>query len=306
MLNKKLFSNLKYYLIASAVLLITGIIVILSAGMNLSIQLGGGYQIDIKLNNTLTAENAINGASDVLNKNHLIVEESFTQDKKIDNYASIRTNAKDFNDTIKNEIADKLGIDKSAVTVSKIGATESTSYIMYAVLGIIITAVFAFLLGLIRYSALTGISLAFITIHTTLISTSIMIFTRVLFTTSSIISITALSLVALIISIVILENNKSQLNVITLEKGKTFSDSLILSVNKNIKMTIIISSCILLFAFIMLFAGNIASIMFSLAIIISLISALYSSLVVGMSIEAKLHEGRAYRQKKKLSKNKSN
>lgn len=300
---QNLTKQLKYFLAVSITLILVGIIVLFTCGVQPSVELMGGTQIEVNITNTENKEEALQNVVSQLKKQGIVIENAFTENKQLESYVVVRTPNKNISNQTLQNLANSIKTDVSNVTASNISSTISTKYIVMAVVALMLTSVAAFILAWIRYGILSGISMLLSSLHATLLAGSVIVFTRIMLTTGAFIGIAIATLLTIVYNIFIFEKNKDHQDVVTLDKAKTKVHSIEQAVSHTLPTMLIVSAVIVIFAIIGMFAGAVQIVMFMLALLVAAAVSVYSSAFFGMSLEAKLQQNAQNAQKQKLSKN---
>ena len=105
------------YVIISFCVIVTAVIVSLTAGLNLGSDIAGGTQIEVLVSDSEKSKNElVSDTKNALRANGVSYETILLEDKYTDTYLVIRTNNKTFDhDKLTNSLSEKLGVEKEAV-----------------------------------------------------------------------------------------------------------------------------------------------------------------------------------------------
>lgn len=313
-MNKQKYPLRLFSIISLAVIALTVIFVSIF-GVNTSIEIGGGHQVEVTLSYTNDAgefvsgrENAteyVNQIKKVLSKHGASVDSYFIEDKNVDTYLVVRIN----NSTIKNsqtvrsEIANALKIDASRVSgVQKLNAYFGTKLMLYIGLAALCVIIVCFFGGWIRYGVLAGVSLMFAVLHNLILSMALIFLTRVQFSVISLASVLFSTILVVFGVTLILEREKEN------SKSKQYADyswdlKLITATKQNKTLWIMPIICAVL-GLVMICVPIKYVQLGGVSIWLSVISAVYTMVFITPALHVSLMELKTFRQKQKLSKNK--
>lgn len=302
---------LKLFAIISLAIVVLTTVVVCVFGVNTSIEIGGGSQIEINLSNgseySFTDEEIadyIQNIQDVLDKHNCKIDGYIVEDKLIDTYLVVRiakTSIKN-SETISSQIAQKLGIAQSRVgNVQRLSGSFTTSQMLYIGLAVIAIVVLCFFLGWWRYSLAGGITLAFAALHNFILSLALIFSLRVQFSMISLMGSivgTLLSIFALVMIFErIRENSKSKQHALLSEDKKMFTATC-----QN-KFLLLIAAVILVLSIVMICLPVRYIRLAGLSLQLCLLVAAYTCIAISPALYVNLAQVFKSREKQKLSKN---
>lgn len=307
---------LKLFAIISLVVVVLTTVFVCIFGVNTSIDIGGGSQIEIKLsyNDGTTVisgkENAtdyVNKIEDVLSMNGCHIDSYVVEDKAVDSYLIVKiakTQIKNA-DRIPAQIANKLGISESRVgNVQKISSSFSSAQMLFIGLSILAVVLICFLFGWLRYSLMGGVSLAFGSLHNIILSLAILFLFRVQFSMISIVNIAIQSVMGSFVMALLLEKIREN------SKSKQFAslteDEKMWTVTKQSKNLIWFAGVIFAFALCLIFIPIRSLQLAGLSILLTLIVTVYTNIFIAPALFINLADIRNAREKQRLSKNVTN
>lgn len=307
---------LKLFAIISLVVVVLTTVFVCIFGVNTSIDIGGGSQIEIKLsyNDGTTVisgkENAtdyVNKIEDVLSMNGCHINSYVVEDKAVDSYLIVKiakTQIKNA-DRIPAQIANKLGISESRVgNVQKISSSFSSTQMLFIGLSILAVVLICFLFGWLRYSLMGGVSLAFGSLHNIILSLAILFLFRVQFSMISIVNIAIQSVMGSFVMALLLEKIREN------SKSKQFAslteDEKMWTVTKQSKNLIWFAGVIFAFALCLIFIPIRSLQLAGLSILLTLIVTVYTNIFIAPALFINLADIRNAREKQRLSKNVTN
>lgn len=301
-MNKK--SPLLWFIIASIFIIVVSSIIVGVFGVNASIEISGGSQIEIQMSDSTKTGEYVDKASKVLGNHGQHIDSYFVEDKLTDTYLVLRvnsTNIKD-SDSIKAEIASALEIDQSKVSgVIKIDSYFANKIMLYIGLSILAIVIVCFFLGWIRLGIIGGTSLLFAFLHSMIMSFALIFLTRVQFSVTSLVMVFAGSIISVFATEILLERLKENL------KSKQYSA---LSENQNIvnvlkqNKVLLLPVVIALIVSLVLIILPINNIRFvGLSLLFVLLSTVYTTACITPALHAFMLKVNGSRQKQKLSTN---
>ncbi len=312
-----MFKNKKYPLnifaiISLAVVLLTTIFVCIF-GVNTSIDVGGGSQIEIQLSyqgdttwvsGRENVSEYVKKVEDVLSDNGCHIDSYIVEDKNVETYLVVKiakTQIKN-SERIPAQIANKLGISQSRVSnVQKISSSFSTKQMLYIGLSILAVVLISFFFGWIRYSLIGGVTLCFGALHNMILSLAILFLFRVQFSMISIISIVIESVLGVFVLAHLLETIREN------SKAKQFlalsEDEKMWTATKQSKNFIWFAGVILAFALCLIFIPIRTLRLAGLSILLVLIITAYTSILISPALYVSLADIRNAKEKQRLSKN---
>ena len=292
-------------LIVSLVIVVSSVIVSLTAGINLGIDFVGGKQIEIQVPENSSTTNYRKDIADVLGDYGLSIDSSYDEDKFTESYYVVKINTREVSsenaEAIREAIATKLSLPLENVSdVMSISGSVTQKTILvvgFAILGILLSI---FAICWIRYGVMEALAILFGSLHNMIISFALIFLTRVPLTVSSCTGIFVLSVAFTALFAMILERARESLQskTNTSSAREVYADSF----KKSIVMTIIVLASALVFGIAGLFVEANVIGLFALSVIISTIVAGYS-IFVTTNLCGYLAEAKIARDKQKLSKN---
>ena len=309
--NKKY--PLKLFSIISLAFVVLTIIFVAIFGVNTSIEIGGGSQIEITLsykdgdNYISGKENTIDyvdSVKEVLDEYGCNIDSYLVEDKLVDTYLVVRIadNKIEGASEIPAKIAEKLGIDQSRVSsVQELSSYFSENQMLYIGLAVVAVIAICFFAGWLRYTIVGGITLAFAALHNLILSLAINFLYRVQFSVVSLVGVLVFTMLSVLTFALILErareNSKSK------QYASLSSDEQLICATKQNKN--------LLWVAVALFALTIVMVCLPIRYIqlagvslqLCLLVAAFTSLFVAPALHSYLFDIRSAKAKQKLSKN---
>jgi len=306
---KKVKSLLPIYLILSLIILISTVVVSLTAGINLGIDFVGGKQIEVKVPEGNSTENYYDKINGVLDDYGLTINTSFTEDKYTDTYYVVKINTREISTEKAFEIRQKLAteLDVNEENVSEIlsisGNVKQQTVIN---IGLTVLGIFAilFVTSWVRYGIMEGLGMLFGAIHNMIISFAAIVLTRIELTVSTCAAIAVVSILFVAIFASILERAREKL-LMKQNKDMSTREIYLDCHKKSLFVTTIVLSGIVVFAIASLFVPSTIIKLFALSSIVCAIVAFYST-IVSTYLTGYLAEAKSIRTREKLSKNKTN
>lgn len=307
---------LKLFAIISLAIVILTTIFVCIFGVNTSIDIGGGSQIEIKLSyqeeetwvsGRENASEYVEKIEEVLSNNGCHIDSYIVEDKAVDTYLVVKiakTSIKNA-DRIPAQIADKLGILQTRVgNIQKISSSFSNTQMLYIGLSILAVVLACFLFGWLRYSLIGGVALAFGSLHNLIISIAVLFLFRVQFSMLSIVSVIVESVLGAFVATHLLESIRAN------SKSKQFislsEDEKMLTVTKQSKNLLWLAGVVFAFALCLIFIPIRSLRLAGLSVLLGLLVTAYTSILVVPALYANLAEVRNAKEKQRLSKNVTN
>ncbi len=304
---------LRLFSIISLVFVALTIIFVSIFGVNTSIEIGGGSQIEVKLSysheDTIVSgrENAteyVEVIEDVLATHDCNIDSYFVEDKLTDTYLVVRiakTQIKNA-DTIASQIASELGIDQARVSgVQSLSSYFTENQMLYIGLAILVLLVICFFVGWLRYTIIGGITLMFSVLHSLILSLSLIFLYRVQFSIISLVTVLALTVLSLFALICILERARE--NTKSVQFSNLTEDQKLISATKQTRSLLLPAGVILLLAIVLICVPISYIQLAGVGIILSLIASVYTAICISPALHAYLSEIHNAKEKQKLSKN---
>lgn len=303
---KKTKILLPIYLILSLIIIISTVVVSLTAGINLGIDFVGGKQIEVQVPEGTNASSYENKIEDVLNEFDLSINTSFEEDKYTDTYFIVKINTQEMTAEEKTAIREAIiqKLELPAEYVSEVfdisgSATQKTVIsVAFAILGILVVM---FIAGWIRYGIMNGLSILFAGLHNLILSLAVILLTRVELTISSCVAVFVASIMSMFIFCYIQE--KAREGMLSRQNKELSNREIFMGAIKSSLVVIcIISAMLFIFSISSLFiAANFIK-LFGVALLECIIVALYSVLI-STELASYLSDVQSIRDKQKLSKN---
>lgn len=311
-MNKKK-SFLGLYLIIAFVMIITAVVVSLTAGINLGIDVGGGTQFEVTVapqdgevtNKFVQKQEEI--IKDVLKDNNLRVEKIFVQDK--DSYVFVVVRVANDNITNRSEIvadlASSLNIQEEDVSeFSIISGSLTKKSVIWASVAIVCILLVLFIAGWIRYNLMAGLTVTFTVLLSLMLSVALHVITRLPITFNSIIIMLSSAIVVLFALIFMLEKIRE---ISKSKSSENLEISEIVSTAKNRTMLPLV--CLVAMIFVMAVVFVFIPVTFvqftALSVIVCLASISYTYYFISTNIHEKLLEIRSDAEKARLSRDNS-
>ena len=291
------------YVIVSFCVIISAVIVSLTAGFNLGSDLAGGSQIEVLVTgNEKSTDRLVSDAKSALKDNHISYEKVVVEDKYTDTYIVIRTNNKSFdNDKLTESLATKMNVEKEDVVgIYHISGFVTKKAVIYITVATILLILGIFFASWIRYKLITAVSLTLAVLHSLIFSTSILVLTRLPFTLVSFILIVTFSLFVLFAFALtferVLENGKHLHN-----KDLTGKELIKLSSAQTFKPLLFLACGLVVVAIMLLFVPSLDIVFAGLTTCVCLLTAAYSYGLVGLSLYGFMLTLKEDSDKKRLS-----
>ena len=299
---------LPIYLVLSLIIIVSAVVVSLTAGINLGIDFVGGKQIEIQIPENANINDYSTKISDVLDDYELKINTSFVEDKYTNTYYVVKINTQELSAEekleIREKIANTLSVEISNVSeVFDISGNVKQKTVISIGVGVIVAFVALFIAGWLRYGIMEGLGIMFGAIHNMIISFACLVLTRIELSISTCASIAILSICFVGLFVLVLERARETLiskTNNTLEVMNVYSNAL----KSNIFIPVVLLA-ILLFSVATLFVNSNAIVLFALSAIVCVVVAFYS-LLVTTALTGYLSEAKAIRDRENLSKNKTN
>ena len=305
---KKTKILLPVYLILSLVLIISAVIISLTAGINLGIDFAGGKQIEIKLAEDANTNSYAEKINAGLKDYNMVIDSSFTEDKYTDSYYVVKINYQesisDENETkIREAIAEKLNIDIENVSeIMNISGNVTEKTLLNISIAIAVIFVIIFVAGWLRFGIMNGLSMLFTALHTMIISFALILITRLELNIPTCIAILITNILSVVIYSLILDSVR-EMSLLKQNKDMSNREIYTVSSKKTLSTVIILCSVLVIFALASLFSPITSIQLFSLALVECALVAVYSANFVGVELGMYLADIKSIREKQKLSKN---
>ncbi|MBQ9790880.1 MAG: hypothetical protein IJW24_04770 [Clostridia bacterium] len=292
-------------LIVSLAIVISSVVVSLTAGINLGIDFVGGKQIEIQVPDGQNTESYAASVADVLDDYGLSIDSSYDEDKFTSSYFVVKINTQDLSaekaSNIRSDIAEKLSLPlenvSEVLSISGSVTQKTVLTVGFSILGILV-AIFA--ICWLRYGVMEALAILFGSLHVMIISFAIILLTRVPLTVASCVSIFASSVAFAGLFALILEKARETLRAKTNNQTprEVYADAF----NGSLVMIVIVLAAMLLFGIATLFVSANIIKLFAVSVALSALVAFYS-LFVSTTLCGYLAQAKVARDKHKLSKN---
>lgn len=184
-----LVANLKYYIIAPIAILFIGVIVLCFCGFNLGLDFTGGSVMSVTFRQEVSQTEYKEKENIIVStlKNHGIAK--YTLQKQGDSstptvsvkFQDIKgVNMEELTDTLKEELATKLGFDNDQITNSgRIGASASAKLLTNALLAVGLATLLILVYIAIRFELFSGISAIIALVHDVMIMCALVAICRI-------------------------------------------------------------------------------------------------------------------------------
>ncbi len=300
MTNKK---NLVWYLCVSLVLIIVAVVLSLTVGINLGSDIGGGTQVEIKIENTQNVSQQTKQVKSALKEHGLIEERIFVEDKGVDTYLVVRVNKKNVDPKLRDTLIKKLGVEEEAVsTLQTISGTVTNRAVIWASVTIVCVLLAIFVAGWLRYKIMAGLTLLLAVLHSLIVTTALVIIVRLPINFISMAIILASVILTLFACVITLErlreNQKAKHN-----EGLSVDELVNMSQKSTLKPLIFIVCALLILALCLVCTPLSVVTMSGATIFVCLLVSAYTYYFVAMNIHKYLLEAKVTRDKIRLSRN---
>lgn len=302
MKNKK--SLLWVYAVISLVLIVAAVIVSLTAGISTGTDVGGGYQIEVKVSSETNLNEAVKDLKEAMKSSKVTAEKVFVEDKFTDTYVVAKTNVKNIKneEIVKNKIADKMNVSVDDIEIFAFDGSVTNKTVIWTSVGVVCLLLALFIMGWIRYGIVSATSLTIVALHTLLVSASLMIITRLPITMVSVIAILASVVLVILASILLLErireNKKMKHN-----ESLTANEIVSLSNKETYKPLLMLTALLAVVCLCLICVPVRLVTLSALSLFVCLAVAVYSYYLVGTNFTALMLTLSDASQKAKLSKN---
>lgn len=309
-MNKKKYPLLVFAIVSLVIVAVSALFVAIF-GINTSIEIGGGSQIEITLSHDDTdgrenAEQYAEKVQNVLKKHAASIDTYFVEDKLTETTLVIRMANRNIKnaDDLKVEIATALEIDQSRVgNVQKLTSYFSNQSVLYVGLAILAVMVICFFMGWLRYGVLAGVSLLFAVMHSAILSFALIFATRIQFSLVGLCSVVIVSIVSVFAFACILERNKENSKSSQYDE-LSFDQKLMLATKQN-KWLLVLAAVVFVVSLVMVLTPVNYVRLAGLNILLCLVAGSYSTVFMVPALHGYLLELAGAKEKKRLSKNNS-
>ena len=301
MKNKK--SLLWIYAVISLVVILSAVIVALTAGINLGTKLGGGTQVSVKITAEMNVDSYANKLENAMKDQKAPAERVFAEDRYVDKYVVAKTASKVKNvEAFKQKLSTKLGVDASDILVESFSSSITKNAVIWTSVAIVCLLLALFVIGWIRYGVVSGASLVIITLHSLIMAISLFVITRLPITTISLIEILALTVLVIFASILLLEkireNKKLRHN-----DGLSAREIVSMSKRETMKPLIYLSALLLIVCLVLVCVPVRLVTLSALSLLVCLVAGVYSFYFLGVDLHSQMLSLQEDNQKLALSKN---
>lgn len=299
--------NKKLWLIISAVvsfvIIITAVIVSLTAGISLATDMGGGYQIEVQIKDGMSSKDAVDALKETLKGEHVSVERVFVEDKFIDKYVVAKTADKKLDvEALKTKITQRFDAEEGKVALHEIKGRITNNSVIWMSVGLVAVLIAIFVAMIFRYKIVSSAVAVLTLLHSLLFSAAMLIITRLPISLTSVIGLLAIQAFVLIALILYFERIRENLKMKHNEGrpvAEVASDSMKVAVKPLIYIAALIA--ILCVGFICIPVSAVEFI--ALSILVCLIVGIYSFYVIGALLEEGMLTFEAQNKRAALSKN---
>lgn len=291
------------YFAVSLVMIVTALIVALTAGINIGTDVGGGYQIEVKVSAETNNNEAVKDLKNALKAEKIRVERVFTEDKLIDTYVVAKTNNEIKDATaLKTALATKLGVDAANIEINSFKGSVTNKAVIWTSVAIVCLLIGLFIIGWLRYGVTAAVSLALIPLHSLLIGVSLLIITRLPITLPAIIEVLAMVVLVVFATVLLLEKIRENQK---LKHNENLSPNELvdLSNKETLKPIIVLAAMLLVFSLVMLCVPVFVVTMSALTMIVLILASVYSYYFMGISLHKVMLMLKSTKEKMRLSKN---
>lgn len=283
---------LKYAFTVIAFALVIGLVFIIGFGFNGSADFGKTYELTVDCFDESAVNTTKEKMVEVIKANGYSELESFVEDRSYCDTVVVRykSNSTIKAQEIKAQTIEKLGLNENLVSISKLSHSTATKASIKLIIGVSISAVLLFLLGLIRYDIKYALALFATFVLSIMLPLAVIAITRIELSTS-IIAIIA-SIASLASFIFAFSYAKMQMIKKYQEKEESYQTNYINYINENKFKAIIPSALVLVMVVAFMFIFNRSLIFIGLSILLSTLIAGFISLVLSPAILISLDKDR--------------
>ncbi len=302
--------------ILSCLVVVVSLFILGFFSMNFSVSLGGGSMFEVYAETTSETTEYLSISKSVLKSHGLSVDSSFVEDKYIasDNEAGYTkkclvvkiatTNISDEEkQAIFDDLVEALGVSDTSLTeIQEITPATQASSVLYIALGVAIVAVCFFVFGWIRYGIFAGLSFIIAFLHNIIFFLSLIILTRIQLSVIALMVELVLTLMMGIVMISIFEKYR-EVSALQSSEKTPIAELMIESEIQVIKPYVIILVAAILAVIILFILPSNAMKHAGLGALLSLLTTVYSTLLIGPGAYSALLEIREMNRKAILSRN---
>lgn len=297
-------SLLWLYAVISLVIIVTAVVVSLTAGMSIGTDVGGGIQVEVKLSADSNIKDSVADFKDVLAENGYTAEKVFAEDKYVDQYVVAKISKKDIanQDQFKTSIATKLGVSAEDVTILEFDGTVTNKAVIWTSVGIVCMLLALFVFGWIRYGVVSGLTLTVAPLHSLLMAISLLTLTRLPITMAVIVEVLACVVLVAFATTLLLEKIRENKKM---KHNQSLSQEAIvdLSNKETIKPLIFVSVLVLIISLVLVFVPVRLVVFSALSLIICLAVAIFSYYCLAITMQSVMLTMEQATQKARLSRN---
>lgn len=297
-------SLLWLYAVISLVIIVTAVVVSLTAGMSIGTDVGGGIQVEVKLSADSNIKDSVADFKDVLAENGYTAEKVFAEDKYVDQYVVAKISKKDIanQDQFKTSIATKLGVSAEDVTILEFDGTVTNKAVIWTSVGIVCMFLALFVFGWIRYGVVSGLTLTVAPLHSLLMAISLLTLTRLPITMAVIVEVLACVVLVAFATTLLLEKIRENKKM---KHNQSLSQEAIvdLSNKETIKPLIFVSALVLIISLVLVFVPVRLVVFSALSLIICLAVAIFSYYCLAITMQSVMLTMEQATQKARLSRN---
>lgn len=297
-------SLLWLYAVISLVIIVTAVVVSLTAGMSIGTDVGGGIQVEVKLSADSNIKDSVADFKDVLAENGYTAEKVFAEDKYVDQYVVAKISKKDIanQDQFKTSIATKLGVSAEDVTILEFDGTVTNKAVIWTSVGIVCMLLALFVFGWIRYGVVSGLTLTVAPLHSLLMAISLLTLTRLPITMAVIVEVLACVVLVAFATTLLLEKIRENKKM---KHNQSLSQEAIvdLSNKETIKPLIFVSALVLIISLVLVFVPVRLVVFSALSLIICLAVAIFSYYCLAITMQSVMLTMEQATQKARLSRN---
>lgn len=302
MKNKKSF--LWLYAVISLVIIISAVVVSLTAGISLGTDVGGGNQIEVTITSETNRNEAVSSVKEVMAENGCAVERVFVEDKFVDTLVVAKTPNKQIKnkDALKSKIAEKLGVEVSAVEILEFDGGVTNKSVIWTSVGIVCLLLALFFIGWVRYGLVSGTTLTIVALHNMLVSISLLVLTRLPITMISIVEILAGVVLSIFATVLLLEKIRENKKM---KHNETLSETEVVELsNKEVLKPLIFTGALVLVVCLALVFVPVRLVTLSaLSFVVCVASTVYSYFFLGTNLQSLMLTIQDDNQRARLSKN---
>lgn len=287
-MNIKVIKNSKYFVLASIIIIIVGLIMLLTSGFNLGIDFTGGTVITLDMKGTFDLNVVKDAAKSYATTDYSVAVSDNTK-------AEIKIQDKDDDPEEQNEVRKNILIqirdaypETLIESTDRVGATAGAELLQKTILSVIIACAFMLIYIWIRFELISGFAALIALVHDVLIMSAVVLIFRARINSSFIAAILTIVGYSINDTIVVFdrirENTKRFKHSLSNEQivDKSISETIVRSLNTSITT---------LFTITALFILGVQSIKeFAMPLIIGIISGTYSSIFIASPLWVAIHK----------------